>query len=157
MVVYVVIGWSTPFIFVLSVTHSGLPTLMSWGCSSCGMATSSRSALQSSAAAPSLTLPFTASATSLAPENSEWIFVSYDVLWLVNLFWFKVFIVHHPQVSSEPGRKGAHYPNLHLGKIFLWWWEEVHRLCLSCNPQELSRHLLNKKQFTELSACLSLN
>lgn len=64
---------SSAFSFFLSFfpALSGLPTLMSWGCSSCGMATSSRSGPQSLAAALNLTLPFTASATSVALENSE--------------------------------------------------------------------------------------
>lgn len=58
--------------FCLSPALSGLPTLTSWGCSSCGPDISSRSALLSLAAALNLTLPCTASATSLALENSEY-------------------------------------------------------------------------------------
>lgn len=50
---------------------SGLRILTSWGSSSRGTATTSRSALRSSAAALSLIWPSTASATSLGPENGE--------------------------------------------------------------------------------------
>lgn len=44
-------------------------------------------------------------------------------------------------MSSEPRREGAHYPNLHLGKLFLWQWEEVHWLCFSFKPRELMLQL----------------
>lgn len=35
------------------------------------------------------------------------------------------------QLSPQSGRKRAHHTNLHLGKLFLWKWKEVHRLSLS--------------------------
>lgn len=114
MMIYTLTCVALPFFF-LSPALSGLSTPMYWGCSLCGRDTSSRSVLQSLAAALSLTLPYTASATSLALENSEYIYMSCDVFLIVNLFWFRSFIVPHPQVSSEPGREGTHYPNLHLG------------------------------------------
>ncbi len=59
--------------------------------------------------------------------------VMFSCVWIFSEFNF--FIVPHPQVLSEPGREGAHYPNLYLGKFFLWRWEEVHRLCLTFIPQ----------------------
>lgn len=43
-----------------------------------------------------------------------------------------------PQVSPEPGREGAHHPDLHLEQLLLRQREKVHRLGLSCDPQELT-------------------
>lgn len=63
--------------------------------------------------------------------------------------------VPHPQVSSEPGRKGSDYPNLHLGKNVLRWWEEVYRLCFSCNSQELK--LPSTRWLMEKSSSVSLH
>lgn len=60
------------FFLPLSPPLSGQPTPMCWGCSSCGMATTSRWVPPSSAAALSSTLPCTACVTSPAPENSEY-------------------------------------------------------------------------------------
>lgn len=70
---------SLNILFCLSL--SGRLTLMSWGCSSNGTGTSSRSALRWSAAVLNLILPSTVSVISLALENSEWIWC--HVFWLI--------------------------------------------------------------------------
>lgn len=79
----------------LPPAHSGPPTLTWLGCSLCGMDTTSRSALPSLVAAPSLTLPYTASATSLVLESSEYICVSCNVSMRWTLFGFRSLIVFH--------------------------------------------------------------